>query len=228
MAAGQFLEPQLHVPLYTFAEADRIAGVTRGTARRWLTGYAYRRPDGQLVAKPPVDRARQTADAQGVTFLDLIELVVIGHFKDHGFRLPEIRRVVDECRRQFEDPHPLTSQRFKVGGRDVFVQRGTALFDVLHRRGQAAWDEILDPFLETLDYREGVAVRWWPLGRQKPVVVDPEFGFGLPVIEGSGVRTETIRERFEAGDSWPQIASDFNVQMEDIESAVQFELQRAA
>ena len=28
-------------PLYGFAEADRLAGVTRGTSRRWLKGYRY-------------------------------------------------------------------------------------------------------------------------------------------------------------------------------------------
>ena len=26
-------------PLYTYAEAERLAGVTRGTSSRWLKGY---------------------------------------------------------------------------------------------------------------------------------------------------------------------------------------------
>ena len=37
-------------PRYTYAEADRLAGVSRGTSRRWLSGYAYR--DG--VGRPGV------------------------------------------------------------------------------------------------------------------------------------------------------------------------------
>lgn len=217
----------LLAPLFGFTEADRIAGVTRGTARRWLVGYGYSRPDGTRVAQPPVTPGRPEPVA-GVSFTDLVELVAIGELKDHGFTLPEIRRIVQNCRDLFGERSPLSTETFKVGGRDVFVRRDSVLHDVLHRRGAIAWDEILAPFLDTLDYRDTFAYRWWPLGRAKPVVVDPAFGFGLPVIAGSGIRTEIIRERVEVGESYEQIARDFNVEIAEIEAAVQFELQRAA
>jgi uncharacterized protein (DUF433 family) len=164
----------------------------------------------------------------GVSFTDLIEIVAIGGFKRHGFSVPTIRRIVENCQAQFGERYPLSTQTFKVGGRDVFVSDESTLHDVLRRRGAAAWDEILAPFLETLDYRDSFAYRWWPLGRSKPVVVDPAFGYGLPVIAGSGVRTEIVRERFEVGDSIEQIARDFSVATDEVQSAIQFELQRAA
>ncbi len=224
--SGQIPE-RLVARLYGYADADRIAGVSRGTAKRWLAGYTYRRPDGTKASLPPITPGRPSP-GDGVSFTDLVELVAIGGFKRHGFTVPTIRKIVENCQAEFGDPYPLSSHRFKLGGRDVFVSEGSVLRDVLHRRGRAAWDEILGPFLETLDYRDSYAYRWWPLGRNKPVVVDPSYGFGLPVIVGSGVRTEIIRERVEAGDSNEQIAYDFNVQPDEIESAIQFELQRAA
>jgi uncharacterized protein (DUF433 family) len=71
-------------------------------------------------------------------------------------------------------------------------------------------------------------VRWWPLGRDARVMIDPEYGFGLPVVANSGVRTETILEMFQSGDSAGQIAKDFNLSPDDVEGALRFELQRAA
>lgn len=218
---------QLLARLYGFADADRIAGVSRGTAKRWLAGYSYTRIDGTRASQPPVTPGRPEPVA-GVSFTDLVELVAIGALKKHEFTVPTIRKIVQNCQDLFGEMYPLSTEVFKVGGRDVFVSRDSVLHDVLHRRGEMAWDEILGPFLDTLDYRDAFAYRWWPLGRAKPVVVDPSFGFGLPVIVGSGVRTEIIRERVEVGDSYQQIAYDFNVGLAEIESAIQFELQRAA
>jgi hypothetical protein len=33
--------PSVNRPLYSFAEADRIARVTPNTSRRWLKGYGF-------------------------------------------------------------------------------------------------------------------------------------------------------------------------------------------
>lgn len=225
--ARREIPEQLLARLYGFADADRIAGVSRGTAKRWLAGYRYTRLDGTRASQPPVTPGREVPIA-GVSFTDLVELVAIGGLKDHGFSVPTIRKIVRNCQDLFGERYPLSTELFKVGGRDVFVRRDSVLHDVLHRRGAMAWDEVLSPFLDTLDYRDAFAYRWWPLGRTRPVVVDPSYGFGLPVIAGSGVRTEIIRERVQVGDSYQQIAYDFNVEISEIESAIQFELQRAA
>ncbi len=221
------LPERLTARLYGYAEADRLAGVSRGTARRWIEGYSYRRGDGVRVTRPPVTAGRESPRG-GVSFTDLVEIVAIGAFKSRGFSVSTIRRIVENCQTSFGERYPLSTQTFKVGGRDVFVSLDSGLHDVLHRQGAVAWDQILAPFLDTLDYRDAFACRWWPLGRSKPIVIDPDYGFGLPVIAESGVRTEIIRERFEVGDSIDQIAYDFNVKADQVQSAIQFELQRAA
>lgn len=93
-----------------------------------------------------------------------------------------------------------------------------------------AWNEVLAPFLNELDYAdaEKVARRWWPLGKHEPIIVDPDYGFGLPVVAGKGVRVEIIAERFAAGDKHEQIIKDFGLTREEIDAAIRFELQRRA
>lgn len=39
-------------PLYSYAEADRLAGVPRSTSSRWVKGYKYRNDWGQRITQP--------------------------------------------------------------------------------------------------------------------------------------------------------------------------------
>lgn len=225
--ASRFAPDSLTRRVYSYADADALAGVGRGTSKRWIEGYSYSRSGGARVAMPPVTSDREITGG-GVSFFDLIEIIAIGRFREIGVPVPRVRRIVTAAQTTFNVRHPLSTLTFKVGARGVFVKQGTVLHDVLGRKAQPAWDDILGPFLETLDYRDAVAYRWWPLGKGKPILLDPEYGFGQPVIAGTGIRTEIIRERFEVGDSITQIANDFNVSSDEVESAIQFELKRTA
>ena len=213
-------------PLYSYADVDRLAEVSRGTAKRWLKGYAYKTSEGEVVNRPPVTTGVRRDEA--VSFIDLIEVVAIGSLKKLGLTVAEIRKIVAECQQDLDSPRPLTSLKFKTDGRDIFVSMDSQLRGLRKHRNQQAWSEVLEPFLEELDYTDAYASRWWPLGKEKPIVVDPDYGFGLPVVSRSGVRTEIIFERAEAGDSVEQIADDFNLAVPDIEEALRYEKTRAA
>lgn len=101
------------------------------------------------------------------------------------------------------------------------------LLGARRRKRNRAWNEVFEPLLQTLDYEDEVATRWWPLGRAHQIVIDPVYGFGFPVVAGSGVRTEIILERVHAGDLDDQIARDFNLDRVQVQRALQFELRRA-
>ena len=221
------IPPYLILPLYGFADADYLANVTRGTAKRWLEGYTYYDARGQQVVRPPITPGVQREES--VSFLDLVEIAAIGRLKEMDFSLRMIREVVRNCQEILGVLRPLTSLRFKTGGHEVFVDRGDVLLEVGRKKRMQAWAEVLEPFLQELEYNANqLAARWWPLGRSTPVVIDPEYGFGFPVVAKSGVRTEIILERFRAGDLKEQISADFNIEQVHVERALQFELQRAA
>lgn len=217
----------LWTPRYSFADADYLARVSRGTSKRWLAGYEYRRRDNRVV-QPSISGAHRISDA--VSFVDLVEVVAIGRLKEFGFPLRSVREIVKNCQEVFEVDRPLVTLTFKIGGKDAFVERDGALTEVGRHKRMTAWKEVLIPFLQDLDYSEerGLARRWWPLGRHNIVVLDPEYGFGYPVIQNSGVRTEIILERFKAGDPEELIAKDFNLDPSDVQRALRFELLRVA
>ena len=151
-------------PAVRLRGADRLAGVTRGTSRRWLKGYRYWYADESRLALP-ITPERDLRD--GVSFVDLVEVIAIGKLRQRGFSLRRIRQINEYCQLALNRERPLVTETFKTDGREVFVKaQGGFLLDVLHGRGTQAWDEVLDPFLETLDYEDELARRWWPRGKR--------------------------------------------------------------
>ncbi|MCY0886393.1 MAG: DUF433 domain-containing protein [Firmicutes bacterium] len=214
-------------PLYSFAEVDRLAGVASGTARRWRTGYAFGSRDGPRIGMPPVT-PRPAAGQAGASFLDLVEVVAIGRFKQLGFSLRAIRFMVETCQQVLGVERPLTSLRFKQSGSRVFVDHADRLVEVGPKRAQLAWKALLEPFLEDLDYRADRVATWWPEHRRGGVRIDPQWGFGRPVVGARGIRTDILREQWEAGVSMAEIARDYVLDLAEVEAALRFELRRSA
>lgn len=217
-------------PLYNYAEADRLAGVPRSTSNRWVKGYNYRNDRGQRVMQPSMTAGPEGRTEGGVSFFDLISIKAIDGLRKRGFGARKIRDVVRYCQDELGVDYPFVTLRFKTGRREIYMHAGDGrLLEVLGgQQGAQAWDQILDPFLKDLDYHNDFAHRWWPLGKDELVMVDPGYGFGLPVIVGSGLRTELVAERRDAGDPPQVIAYDFGLTPEQVESALRLEDQLAA
>lgn len=204
--------------LYTLSDLDRLASVSRGTAKHWLVGFD-RYPLGEHPSSRPLNVA---------SFLDLVEIIAIGKLKQQGFSLHVIRQIVDYTRGLLKVDRPLVSAQFRVGGREIFVEVEDRLVEVGRRRGQTAWNDVLAPFLEDLDYTLDWASTWWPRGHGGHIQVSPSFGYGFPVVANHGIRTEIIRERYAANDPIEVIASDFHLDSTLVEAALRFELQTSA
>jgi uncharacterized protein (DUF433 family) len=126
---------RLDVPLYTYAEASRLARLAPSTAWAWLSGDSHSHPAGNGRRPSAMAGANSTAQ-EGASFLEL--------------------------------------------------------------------------------------------GKDRPVVVDPDYGFGFPIMDGTNIRTEIRYERFKAGELSEEIAADFRLDRKQVERALQFEAERHA
>ena len=212
-------------PAYSYVEADRIAGVKARTASRWIREYGDRSNGARSTVAPD-----GRPPGPGASFLDLIEVAAVGRLRAAGWPFKAIHTAVESCRRMSGLYRPLVAEQFRTDGRDFFTGRHDDLAQagIGPRKCEAAWFEVLLPFLKTVAYEHEYARRWWPIGLDRRVVVDPDYGFGLPVIQGSGVRTEIVYEQVQALESQERIAYSFNITLEEVEHAIQFEASRSA
>jgi uncharacterized protein (DUF433 family) len=212
-------------PRYTFAEAASIIGRQAGTLRRWALGHdrLYR---GQARHDPPlicIDGSAADDDEPPLSFLNLIELRFLASWR-RSITLPAIRESLDYAAVQLDAERPLLDLDFKLHGYELFVRYGADLLSAT-RGGQMAWPEAVDTLLASLDYdeTEQAAYRWWPLGRERPVLLDTRVNGGRPTTASTGVRTISIATRLREGWEPAEIQADTAATLIEIKAAAEIE-----
>lgn len=223
--------PLLHEPMYTVADAARLAHLTPSRVRRWLYGYHYEwGPAGKrrFGQQPPViDRA--TSEGRPPSFLDLMELLFAKAFLDHGVSLRRVRRALEEARIYTKEDHPFAKRRFFCWGRDVFMelrhQPDSEIVQLLEG-GQLAIRPVVLDIAHRIDFDADtqLAAAWWPLGKKKPVIVDPKVAFGAPSIARKGVKTANVYDMYVAeGRRAEAVTFWLGLEAREVAAAVEFE-----
>lgn len=217
MIAGT-AQTHLGVGLYSLAEAARIIREPVGNVRRWAS------VSGGLVPRI------LNSEEQTITFIELIELHFVKMFRAEGVSLQTIRRASRAAAARFDTAYPFAVKRFDTDGRSIFatLRSTTSNRNVLEdlERGQYVFQQIMRPFFRKLEYgttRE--LVRFWPLTKRRPIVLDPKRKFGKPIDVDSGVPTEIIVSALHAGggQSPAVVARWLGVSLRAVRAAVDFE-----
>ena len=70
------------------------------------------------------------------------------------------------------------------------------------------------------------AMRWWPMGKDIPIVVDPKHAYGAPSAVSASVTRATLFASFRANKSAEKVADWFGVTLDEVHAAVRFEQSR--
>ena len=215
--------PEAERPTYTAAEAARYTGISAPSVARWRVGYQY--PTTSGPKKSPRITAGSTSGL--LSFNDLIEIAVVAAARKANVPMKAVRAAVATAAELYGVDRPLIEIKFKHNGREIFTEEklaaGKRRFINLSGHGQVAWEHIA-AVLEELDYRGEQAYRWWPAGRDDPIVINPEVSFGRPYIVGKRVSTDAIASRFGAKETLEDIVDDLEVTKAEAEAALRFEL----
>lgn len=209
--------------MYSFSEAAHLASVSTTTVKNWLFGYTVRGRD-----VPPLF---PSSDADMVSFLQMIEIMVAGRFRKSalgGKSIPfrAVRDAYVNARESLSIEYPFAHMRLEaVGGHIVHFLRvsgSVGSYQTLDAPEQWTLPGLLRETVDQIDYHHELASRWFPIGKSVPIVVDPRLSAGLPVIEGRGVTVQAIRNRFKAGLRIEFIARDFEMEPRLVETALQY------
>lgn len=222
-------------PLYSLGWAAKFAGARPADVRRWITGYRI-----GAKAWPPVTApaSRRPDDGQiYLTFYHLIEVWTVQRMReptDRKYRLSlqKIRQAADAAQQQFGVTYPLADERLRWDGAGIFYATlgnssiAGGLVELSKRSGQLVWSEFVDQGLQRIDYVEQRAVRLWPLGRQRRIVLDPQFRFGWPTIaaahRSTGIPADNVAEMVAAGESTEGTAAAYQIEVDAVKDAVDF------
>jgi uncharacterized protein (DUF433 family) len=210
--------------LYSVPEAHRLTGVPAARIRRWIHGYEFWDRRGELHVSDAVVRSQGAPSPAIATlfFSDMIEVRFVNQLRRLGVSWPTIRKAAIAAAAELQTDHPFASRRLTTDGSAVFLKLGdTVLMDIVTK--QYAWRRILRAFLRDLDFSAtDQASRWWPLGRQRRVVVDPERSFGSPIVV-ERVPTWVLAAATRAEGSARRAADAYEVSSASVRDAVLFE-----
>jgi uncharacterized protein (DUF433 family) len=223
----------LNTGIYTVVEASRLTGVSKERIRRWLRGYHSElrkknyppRWESQL---PPIE------NKVALGFLDLIEIKYVDAFLNAGVSWAIIHKVREKAQKLYIDTsHPFCTKQFVTDGRQIFQDVHDETGDVCLveiATDQRVFAAITKPFLKQLEFRDDSTLeRWWPLGRDRHIVVDPRKNFGQPTVATEGIPTQNLARSYKAnGSSLEEVARWFEIRPESVKEAVDYEMSLAA
>ena len=214
-------------PRYTLASASHHLHLPPSTLRAWVRGRPYKRGGAQGFSQPLIE-------AQGLlSFNNLIEAHVLRALRgDHKVKMSAVREALDYAQREFGIPRLLLSKELLATPGNVFLERFGQLVN-LGRSGQLAARKLLDAHLQR--------VEWDPLGNprrlfpvdsydvetlnqaKRIILIDPLISFGRPIVASRAIRTSTIAERIDAGESFEDVAADYRLERYEIDAAIRYE-----
>jgi uncharacterized protein (DUF433 family) len=220
------------VSAYGISEAAFYLMIPRSTLRAWVMGCYYPTSRGRSFFRPVIE----ISDHEGarLSFINLVEAHVLGAIRrEHRVSLPKVRKAVKYLEKKFGTEHPLADKQLTTDGLDLFVEEYGRLVNI-SRQGQMEMKEILAGHLRRIKRdRHGIPIKLYLFTRmygvEQPftVVIDPSVSFGRPVLEGTGVVTTILAERFKAGEKLESLARDYDRPKEEIEEALRYEIRAA-
>jgi len=192
--------------VYGFPEAARLAQIPASNLSRWFRGRGDR-PWSKPLLKSDIPTL---GESHAVSFLDVIDLRVVGRFRARGISMHTIRRVYEKLGEQLQSEHPFAHANLKVFGKTVMRQvadeaGGEQLREVL--TGQEAMPRILEKFLSDVIYAEDtkLAERW---DIHRGIVIDPLRNLGKPVSTESGAGSYVLARCYIANDNNADLVAD--------------------
>jgi uncharacterized protein (DUF433 family) len=213
------------IPIYSIQDAARYLRIPVSTIRSWTIGHNYPVKSGSNFFAPIIEIS--PSKPYLLSFTNLVEIHVLRAIRQHHkIQLNRVRDALDFIDERFQVAHPLATQEFSTDGVDLFIDR----YGELIQASQVERNQLrlaINTHLERIEPDDrGLAIKLYPFTRSheennpRILVIDPRVAFGRRTIDGTGIATSILKERYSAGDSIDDLAIDYDCDRLSIEEAI--------
>ena len=212
--------------VYTLAEAARFASIHPQRVRSWFKA----RDDSTGLHPVFQSDYKPISDDYAISFLDLIDVLVAGRFRESGVSMHMVRQSRTILAKELDTCHPFCHRNLYTDGSRVFCFVADEINDqTLHEViSRQQFFRYIQSYLEHVDYSNTtkIAKRW---RITQGVVLDPAIHLGKPTVEGTGVTTYIINAQYQANNRDASLVADlYEISEKDVQNAVAFETGIAA
>jgi uncharacterized protein (DUF433 family) len=216
---------------YSLREAALFLRIPFAKIRRWAAGYWYSAVDEDRFSQPVVPGQADAMDERVLSFHELMELAVIAFYRSEGVSMAVVRKARAAAQELFEVEFPFAMERLRTDGHGIFanlahvseVSDDRLLVEL--SKSQLTYTALVEPFLRTnVDFgADGMASTYWPLGRDKPILLDANRSFGRPIAKSNGTPTFVLYQMRQSGETLERLAAWYGLPLAELESALEFE-----
>ena len=213
-------KPLIGKGIYTIPDMASILGIPYSKVLRWTNSFWNDRFGKQyeLSYSWNVDLTK------AVNFHTLIEIYTFYELSQAGIKTKEILNAHDILSKQFDTFYPFATKEIlnnirTDGYKVLFEQKNGSIYTVDASK-QFKLDFIRE-FFKNLDFdSDSLAIRFWPIGKEKSIVCDPHRQFGQPIIKGTSIQAETIYRMYLADEPIDFISTLYEISIDNVKDAI--------
>lgn len=215
-------KPTINRGIYTISDVSKILHIPDAKVRRWVDEYW----DTKFSGFSENDHySWNSGNGKVLDFYTMIEIYIFSELRESGVKIKDIVQAHEELANHYKTPFPFSNKDvvkgLKTDGKKVYFKfkdgiislDGTKQFNL----------EVVKDFFKKVDFNSEMLVsKFYPLGKKKNVVVDPQIKFGQPVLKSTGISVDTIYDLFLSGEKLELIAFLYNLEVKDVRDAVKY------
>lgn len=212
---------ELGFGIYTIPDIGRLLKIDRRKVTRFINEYWDERLGRRLFSDTYSWSVNKRTKA--VNFYVLIELFTFFKLQELGVKAKTILKARDSIARELNLDYPFASSKLLSDGKQIWYKFEE---DIINADGssQTNFVRIIEEFATNVDFSNTtfLAEKFYPLGRELKVLVDPHRQFGQPIIEGTSINAEIIYAMYKSGEPLDSIAILYDLTEKEVNDAIKF------
>lgn len=214
-------KPKIGLGSFTVKEIAEILNIKYDRVHRWMNVYW----DGKLGKEYGEKYSWVTDGKRAVSFHTFVEFYIMMLFSEAGVKPAKVLEAHKELSKMHNTAFPFAKKEviknIYTDGKLIYRDN----FDsIVSLDGSKQLNlNLIRQFYTNLEFDdESLASKFYPLGKDKSILVDPHRKFGHPVFKNSNLFPEVLFQHYKAGDSIDYLAAVFEINRDEIADAIQY------
>lgn len=181
--------------IYTSTDVAHILKISKSRARYMINHYLDNKFRDQQNFKYKI----KSETSYAVNFLGLVEIYVFEQFRKLNVSTNKIIKLHEHLAKFYNTPYPFAKTDFLVSGKEVYFNQEEEWVSG-NETLQIGLKEIVESLGKKVQYddKSKIATKYYPLGKEKSIVVDPNHRFGHPIIRNTNLLVENVYDLYLA------------------------------
>ncbi|MDR6807605.1 uncharacterized protein (DUF433 family) [Dyadobacter sp. BE34] len=205
--------------IYTLPDISYILHLPTGKVRKWMHEYWQLRFSSSAESGFSHGSGKELV----TNFLTLIEFFTFYQLRQEGVSAQKIVKAHQILAKTFRTKYPFAKSSLLTDGERVLFNGDAGNIIQADETLQINIKEAIEPFCKKVEFNDDDMVkRFYPLGKDHSIVIDPKRQFGQPVIGDTNILAETIYNLHRGGESIDTISSLYSLTVGQVNDVINY------